>query len=209
MDPIDVIKNCVTTECGHFFHASCLMKNVAYNGFYCPYCRSTMAEKIESNDDNDYYDDDADYEEDDDDLYSGYDEDYSLLGFRLFMNNIEGIEHETQDINAEQLVNPNPLVTETIKPSLEFLTQKLIEQGITMEHLIKVILIDHEEYNSYEVEFSNIDNDINNKLRIIISNYKREQENLIQQENTLETNSNYLSEPNEYANITVRRPMLP
>lgn len=35
--------NKVTTECGHTFHCSCLMKNVARNGFGCPYCRNVMA----------------------------------------------------------------------------------------------------------------------------------------------------------------------
>ena len=38
------LNNRVTTECGHTFHCSCLMKHVARNGFGCPYCRATMAE---------------------------------------------------------------------------------------------------------------------------------------------------------------------
>jgi hypothetical protein len=39
-------KNCVTTECGHCFHTSCLMTSVAHNGFGCPYCRTAMAKKV-------------------------------------------------------------------------------------------------------------------------------------------------------------------
>jgi hypothetical protein len=43
MEGIDATKNCLTTECGHRFHTSCLMTNVATNGFGCPNCRATMA----------------------------------------------------------------------------------------------------------------------------------------------------------------------
>ena len=47
MDQIEEGKNRITTECGHCFHASCLMTNVAHNGFGCPYCRTAMAEEVE------------------------------------------------------------------------------------------------------------------------------------------------------------------
>ena len=65
MDMIDVSKNCVTTECGHKFHTSCLMKNVSFNGFECPYCRSLMAEDDEE--DEEYVEDGEDDEEGDED----------------------------------------------------------------------------------------------------------------------------------------------
>jgi len=39
------MKNCVTTKCNHSFHSSCLMQNVAINGFTCPCCRAIMAER--------------------------------------------------------------------------------------------------------------------------------------------------------------------
>lgn len=34
--------NYVTTECNHYFHSNCLIKNIAYNGYDCPLCRFTM-----------------------------------------------------------------------------------------------------------------------------------------------------------------------
>jgi hypothetical protein len=34
--------NCVTTECGHNFHTSCLLKNISFNGYKCPCCRDVM-----------------------------------------------------------------------------------------------------------------------------------------------------------------------
>ena len=47
MDAIDPDRNCVTTECGHKFHAKCLFANIAHNGFGCPCCRGKMAEDEE------------------------------------------------------------------------------------------------------------------------------------------------------------------
>lgn len=36
--------NCVTTECGHKFHTNCLLKNISFNGYNCPYCREIMVQ---------------------------------------------------------------------------------------------------------------------------------------------------------------------
>jgi hypothetical protein len=35
-------KNKVVTDCGHTFHASCLMQHISYNGYGCPCCRTMM-----------------------------------------------------------------------------------------------------------------------------------------------------------------------
>lgn len=35
-------KNKVVTDCGHIFHASCLIQHVSHNGHSCPYCRNNM-----------------------------------------------------------------------------------------------------------------------------------------------------------------------
>lgn len=43
-DEIETTKNCITTDCGHKFHAKCLMKNAHINGFSCPSCRAQMVE---------------------------------------------------------------------------------------------------------------------------------------------------------------------
>jgi hypothetical protein len=43
IEEIDCCKNCIITECGHIFHAKCLMKNILHNGLGCPYCRKKMA----------------------------------------------------------------------------------------------------------------------------------------------------------------------
>ena len=56
MEVIVTTKNIVVTECGHTFHCSCLMTNVAHNGFECPYCRTEMAKEV--------YNESSEYESD-------------------------------------------------------------------------------------------------------------------------------------------------
>ena len=66
------VSNKVVTDCGHTFHCKCLMKNITFNGFGCPYCRNAMAEYDGNYSDSD---DDEDDEDDDDDDDYGDDED--------------------------------------------------------------------------------------------------------------------------------------
>ena len=71
LENIDGVSNKVVTDCGHTFHCKCLMTNVSFNGFGCPFCRNVMAE--EKNDDDEEEDseeddsDDEEYDDDDDD----------------------------------------------------------------------------------------------------------------------------------------------
>lgn len=176
MDDINVDLNFVATECGHCFHASCLMRNVAHNGFGCPYCRTVMAETPKSEEE----------EEDWDDEDSVYD-DYTLRGFRLFFNNVNGLEQEEIDIIDENDENyqdeeDDEVREPIVKPSPILIANKLSERGITMEHLVKVLLMkEHQEYDENEEEFSHIDDEIFGKIRIIISNYDVTQEPIIAQ----------------------------
>jgi hypothetical protein len=159
--------NCVKTECGHCFHASCLMKNIAHNGFGCPYCRTEMAEAVEDSDDEE------EYEEEEDQVY----DDDVLRGFRLFMNSMENEENDPEDILAEEEAEQEEEEAEeepTPKPTPAFIVEKLVNQGITMEHLVKALLKDHDEYDVEEEEFCRLDDELFGKLRIIISNYQPE-----------------------------------
>ena len=160
---IDFKKNCVTTECGHCFHTNCLMTSVAHNGFGCPYCRTAMAEEIKEEEEEEEEDDW--YDEEEEEMFS----DDSLRAFRFFMNNINGIEHEQEDINDES-------EEEALVPSAEFLAKKIIEDGVTMEQMVQALLLSHAEYEDNE-EFERIDSELYGKLRIIISNYTPEQNN--------------------------------
>jgi len=203
MDDIDVTKNCVTTECGHCFHSSCLMRNVAHNGFGCPYCRTTMAEEPEE--DESVWSEISDEEE----MF----DDFALRGFRFFMNNVQGDEHDHEDELEEQEDMEDIAEEEQAvdaKPTVAFIAQKLVEQGITMEHLLKVLLRDHEEYDAEDEEFERVDDDVFGKIRIIVSNYEPEPqaEEVVapaEPEHQLIDDS---AQPKRYANVTVRRPMM-
>jgi len=174
MDDIDISLNSVKTECGHCFHTSCLMRNVAHNGFGCPYCRTILAEKLSSDEDND----EDDWEDEEDELY----DDYALRGLRLFFNNVYGMEQEEEDIIEEKEEEEQEEVEQEeevpiVKPSPKFITSKLMEKGITMEQLVKGYLFNnHNEYIDNEEEFYKVNAEIYGKIRSIISNYHPSQE---------------------------------
>ena len=170
MEEIVLTKNCVTTECGHCFHTNCLMTSVAHNGFACPYCRAAMAQAV--NDDDDEYAED----DDDDSLYDFEDNEDALRGFRFFFNNINSEEPEEADVAAEDVMNAyqQELVEQQRAiPSIAIVTQKLVEQGVTIEQLVKTLLLDHEEYESDD-SLERTDDELFGKVRIIISNYTPE-----------------------------------
>jgi len=158
--------NCVTTECGHAFHASCLMRSVAHQGFGCPYCRAVMAETPEEDDDEEV----VEYEEE---MF----DDFALRGLRFFTNNLEGEQHEHEDVLEEQedmedMQEQEEQQEPIVKPTAAFIAQKLTEQGITMEQLVKAMLKDHDEYEEEEEECLRADDELFGRLRIIISNYE-------------------------------------
>lgn len=71
LDKIHPIKNRATTECGHCFHSSCLIKHSVLTNIVCPMCRCELTDIPESDDeseegeeeDEDEYDDDTSSEE--------------------------------------------------------------------------------------------------------------------------------------------------
>lgn len=168
MDSIEISKNCVTTECGHCFHTNCLMKSVTHNGFGCPYCRTVMAEEPEDEDE------DEDDEEDEEEVIN---ETNYLRGFRLFWNNMNGEEHDEEDIlyevqfeefnhdEAEEEEQPINI------PSHEFIANKLQTKGVSYNDLVKALLGrgDHPEYPEYD--YQNLDNEVYGRIRSIISRY--------------------------------------
>ena len=173
MDIIEGNKNCVTTECGHTFHANCLMTSVAHNGFGCPYCRTAMAEVPEEEEEDD---DDSEGEYDDDEIIG----DDVLRGFRFFMNNLTGEAHDEQDIEEEEVYlqyeeNDELEEPEVPIPTASFIAERLTQQGVTMEDLVKTLLLQHDEYESQNEQLERADNEMFGKLRIIISNFTPEQ----------------------------------
>jgi len=139
-------KNNITTDCGHKFHATCLMKNVMKNGFGCPCCRTVMMEDEESVVTSEDTDGEYDDDDDDDDLsYSTeIEEDDQLRAFRMFNNRIEGVPHEPEDELTERYEEEGyPL------PTIDYLTRKLIEDGVTMNQLV-ACMVEQRSHGRYD-----------------------------------------------------------
>jgi hypothetical protein len=159
--------NKVVTECGHAFHCSCLMQNVAHNGYGCPYCREKMAEEPEEEDD----------EEDDDSLEedSVFDED-ALTSFRMFHQRINGEEVEEEEAEEWATVDGDEEEEEEAEvqqmPDAAYVAQKLTERGITLEDLIKNILYqEHSDFGSYYTNYERRSSEVFGQFRAIISRY--------------------------------------
>lgn len=65
--------NCIT-PCGHKFCFTCIAKNISYSNV-CPFCRYTLIEKNEEDEDEDIDEDDDEDVEDDEDEDDNYNED--------------------------------------------------------------------------------------------------------------------------------------
>jgi hypothetical protein len=189
LDCIDGNKNQIITECGHCFHASCLMKNVSHNGFGCPYCRAAMAEAQPEDDDASEY---SDYTDIEDDMY----DDYSLRGMRWMFQRAEG--EELDDDEDDEIEEEAPIMRnlpereegeveedsdeedeDPAVPSVDFIVHKLERSRVTMAMLVKAMLaLDHDEYADNR-EYNEMESNIFGRLRTIISNYRPEdQENM-------------------------------
>ncbi len=167
MDQIDFNKNCVKTECGHCFHTSCLMQNVAHNGFGCPYCRSVMAEEVEDEESTEYESVDEE-EEEDEEMFDSH----ALRGFRLFFNNLNGEEHNEEDIEEEDAAEEAERQGIVVAPSTDFVAEKLREQGVTFEQVIHMICnMDHQAYHEEEAA-ERFESDLFDKIALIVNNYQ-------------------------------------
>ena len=168
MEPIETQRNCVTTECGHCFHTSCLMTSVAHNGFGCPYCRTKMAEEVA--------DEESDYDDDEEEIYEQYD-DYALRGLRFFNNNINGEQHDQEDLDdeGEDAEEDDEEVVEEAEevtpPPVSYVAQKLVEQGINIEDLLKAVLCSVNNYESDYEDFERVENEIFGRVQTILNNY--------------------------------------
>ena len=183
--------NRVSTECGHTFHTSCLMASVAHGKFSCPCCRAEMAEEPEEDDDSDDSDDSDEDEDEDEEYYPPvYDmerrrREIGFQGMRLMFQRENGEELEEKDedeiedeMEAFALAeiaagrSGEPEDVPIVKPSIEYLTTALRRQGVTMQYMVKIMLMEHEEYEEDDDEFMEASDDIFGKLRILISNYQ-------------------------------------
>lgn len=163
-DPIEDTKNKVITECGHCFHTGCLMTNAAHNGFGCPFCRTKMAVEPECSD-----------EEDDDDEYTYVEEDapaydsHILRSARWFFQRVEGEEMDDSDDSdtEEEEFEENELL-----PSATYVSTELTNAGITMEDMVKYILLNSFEDFENEVQYASKEMLVYGHFRRILSMYE-------------------------------------
>ena len=125
--------NIIKTECNHVFHSNCFLQNVAFNGFDCPNCRNTLANKPEPESDED-----EDYEDEDDD--EEQEELYILNGSRWLFMRAEGEEIDINDDDdySDYIREPRP---ETLNISINEIAEKMIQRGVTYNQLVALLIL--------------------------------------------------------------------
>jgi hypothetical protein len=157
-----------------------------------------MAEEEE--DEEEYQEEVSEVSDDDEEQEEMFNE-RALRGFRFFFNNLSGVRHRREDIEMEQEEEQE----RNSKPNAAFIVNKLVEQGITLEHFVKAFLKDHEKYDEEEEEFMRMDDDLFEKINIIVSNYIPEQVDVIMPVVAVASEATEQEDPKDYPNVTVRR----
>lgn len=171
-DLIPNTKNFTNTECGHCFHASCLMTNIRHNGFGCPYCREEMVEEH-----NEFQDDQSEISYITQDPVELYD-DTALTTMRMLFQQVEGEEVEEPQVEEETLLEEQE--EEEPIPPLDMIIRKLIGNRVTYEDLVKHVLLEHEEFKFNE-DFETSSDKIFSTVRILVSNFGQQTTQLQQQ----------------------------
>jgi hypothetical protein len=122
-----------------------------------------MAEEVAEEESE--YDDESESEE-----YEQYD-DYALRGLRLFNNNINGEDHDQEDLDEESEDVAEEAEDEVAPPPVSYVVQKLTEQGVTMEQLLKAVLCSCHDYERDYEDFERVENEIVGRVSTILNNY--------------------------------------
>ena len=86
-------------------------------------------------------------------------------------------EEEAEEEEEEEEAEEQEEAT-TPPPPIEYLVQKMEEQGFTLERLIKSYLVEHDEYEAIEEECSQEADNVWESLRVLISNFSPNQTDL-------------------------------
>jgi len=127
--------NFTSTECGHWFHSSCIFQNMMQR-VECPLCRKELAEIPEDSDDDDEDEEDSDSEDDDSE-----DEDEDLEDATT-----------TTTTGSTSTTRFQPIDTSiTCKQA----TQKMLELGYNVEDLMYLLVgrLDQRERTKYKRSF--------------------------------------------------------
>jgi hypothetical protein len=110
-------------------------------------------------------------EEEEEEEYGEEEEEYVLRGLRFFDNNISGSLHDLEDITDELYLSEETI---NVKPTSEYIAEKIIEQGVTIEDFVKAVLSSVDEYADAEEEYVRVDDALYTKIRSVIINYQAE-----------------------------------
>jgi hypothetical protein len=122
------------------------MKNTAVNGYDCPCCRAQMAEEPDLSDDDD--DDDA---SDTESFYDAAEEDYVMIGFRWFFQQVNSEELEGDAEEYEELLKEerdwdeeSENESDAVKVKIDNIILGLKQiKTISYEELLKAFLYEH------------------------------------------------------------------
>ena len=160
------VSNKVVTDCGHTFHCKCIMTNISFNGFSCPFCRNVMADLQEDSDSDSNSDSGSDSHpntiispEDEDEDEDDDDDDYS--------------DDVSDDNNNHRNALRRRVVNDEIMPESGLIIKILQEQGYTMEDLVKLHLyLEHSRWGTYYQDYENVSRGLFSLVLEIIEEYK-------------------------------------
>ena len=118
-----------------------------------------MVERSPAGEDSEDENEDSEYDSDDDDETNDSENsevdtnrepfsNYALLGLRLFTNRLEDVEHDPEDVMADYTLTFQSQEEQPVIPTIEYITERLIEQGVTMNQLVHTLAMDHREYEN-------------------------------------------------------------
>jgi len=140
------------------------MKNSAVNGFGCPMCRSVMAEEPEDEDDEDDYD--SYYEEED------QFDDNALTSFRMFHQQLDDEEVEQEpEPNDEEVEEVEEVEEDEVVETPATIATKLAARGVTMEDVVKVLLLEHGEYSRHDEQYERKASELYGEIRRILTTH--------------------------------------
>ena len=76
-----------------------------------------------------------------------------------------------EEFYPQENTNVNEEANDALPPPVSYVAQKLTEQGITMEDLLKALLCSVNKYESDYEDFDRVENEIFGRVSTILNNY--------------------------------------
>lgn len=132
MDDIGYERNICVTECGHMFCMKCMALNLVMQNISCPCCRFVLADVSLGNDDDEDDDDENDDEDENEPRVEGQDTGNEVRRRHRNM-------YYDEDVLTINSFSTNENNNDNDHASVEEITQKLQESGLTMLDIVSVL----------------------------------------------------------------------